>query len=515
MTKRKLNVFANLEAHFASLVALGAIVRMEGDAETDSEEIAGQETRIREMREDIAHLTEENATIFAKIDDEKRDASDDEDKTVKENQAEIKRLTRDIERRQEHIDQLRADSEPNARLSDPEPSDDDDTIDDDDEPVQTARQRRASRRSPPTNSDRRSSRQRTDVQPLRIAPGMLGFNSGSHFMEDVRAAAGGFQSDKLRNCLLQMQKRMDANASFGEDGAFPIPPDIANDIKKKVDGSANLVGLCSRWDSKSDRYVWFLDEDEPWKNTDGVTGTWLDEGDTIPLSQPNLTKMQTDLHKYAIAVRATHEVLRNSSQMEQLIRTSAPANIAEELNRVILDGDGIGKPLGIYRSGALAIRAKESGQTAATVVRKNVNGAHNLVHAQCRTNPAFKWVANSDVEPELEEMVGADNRPIYLPGNSMATAPHMVLKGREVIYTPHAKALGDVGDLAAIDFSKYLIVFGENLRSDFSIHAQFLQDKGVFRFIIYVGGRPKWGQPITEPNSATARSFAAAVAQRA
>ena len=139
----------------------------------------------------------------------------------------------------------------------------------------------------------------------------------------------------------------------------------------------------------------------------------------------------------------------------------------------------------------------------------------NGIHANSRTSPSFLYMGNLDIEPELESMVGQDNRPLYLPGNSMATEPHDRLRGRPIMFSPHAPALGDPGDLLAVDWAGYCHVINQNSREEFSIHVKFLEDKGVYRLVMFHGGQPYWEEGVTEPNSTTVRSFASAIAQRA
>ena len=511
MKYRTLSAFPSL----AAMLATAGFVRMDDRRTAVGEEaqIEQHETRIREMSAKVDQLEADNEAIFAAADEKREELSAEDQKTVDSNLHEIEALTGDVKRRQAQLDRLRTKTKAAARLSDPEPSEDDE----DQEETRTTRS--ATRGDPRAARPRRGGDTATPSGPtLRDGRELMGFKSGAHFLEDVKLAANGHMSQDLRSCMVQMQRRMDANVTFGEDGAFPVPPDVANDVKKKIDSSADLVGLCDRWTTSADRYTWFLDEQEPWSNANGISGQWLDEGQTIATSSNKLTKVQTDLHKYAVAVPATHEIMRSASQMEQLIRQACPAHIAETLNSVILRGDGVGKPFGIFNSGVLAVQAKESGQAAATIQRKNVTGVHNKVHPSCRNSPAFRWVANIDAELQLEELKGDDNRALYLPGGgypNLADKPFDTLRGRPLTYSPHASALGDVGDLAAIDFAKYLVIFGENLRQDFSLHVRFLSDEGVFRFIIHVGGRPKWGRKIIEPNSVVQRSFAAAIEQRA
>lgn len=484
------------QVSLAAMAAVGAMVTME-TLETHEAQIAKELARIDE-------LNTVNEGIYARADTEGRGLTPEEDSQVVTNQEEVAQRLASVKRRRDHVKLLQVEDTAEPRRTDPEPTGDD-------APTPAPSQNPANRSAAlPSPSAPRTPR----VEFRRESPGMYGFKSAAHFVTDVIAARTRNVSESLRNAQATADRFASQNMSIGEQGAWAVPPDMANAIRQKIMDSTNFAALCDNVTSRSPHYEALIDEDEPWSRG-GLAGAWLDEGKEIPTSTARLKKVIVAVNKYGLAVPATNELLNSTSQMTQLIESKVPQIMADELNKVILAGDGVGKPLGVLGSPALAVQAKEVGQAADTIVLANVLGAWNLVHATSRDSAGIRWVQNQDCEPQLELLKFLDDRPLFIPGNDLSGKPHDQLRGRMLKSSVHSPALGDQGDLALIDFAQYLLIMGETMRSDFSLHVKFLEDKGVFRFIMHVGGRPWWSKRVQEPNSAKQRSFAAAIASRA
>lgn len=484
------------QVSLAAMAAVGVLVKMETIA-THEAQISKELTRIDE-------LNTVNEGIYARADSEARGLTAEEDAQVVANQEEVTQRLASVKRRREHLKLLQVEETADARRTDPEPTGDE-------APAPASTQNPANRSAAlPTPGAPRTPR----VEFRRESPGMYGFKSAAHFVTDVIAARTRNVSESLRNAQATADRYASQNMSIGEQGAWAVPPDMANAIRQKIMDSTNFAALCDNVTSRSPHYEALIDEDEPWSRG-GLAGAWLDEGKEIPTSTARLKKVIVAVNKYGLAVPATNELLNSTSQMTQLIESKVPQIMADELNKVILAGDGVGKPLGVLGSPALAVQAKDSGQAADTITLTNVLGAWNLVHATSRDSAGIRWVQNQDCEPQLELLKFIDDRPLFIPGNDLSGKPHDQLRGRMIKSSVHSPALGDQGDLALIDFAQYLLIMGETMRSDFSLHVKFLEDKGVFRFIMHVGGRPWWSKRVQEPNSAKQRSFAAAIAARA
>ena len=115
-------------------------------------------------------------------------------------------------------------------------------------------------------------------------------------------------------------------------------------------------------------------------------------------------------------------------------------------------------------------------------------------------------MANIDTFAQLALMslsVGTGGSAIWL--NNGVQGPPMTILGRPVLFTEKMETLGGGGsgkDIAFIDFGYYLIGDRMEMRAESSIHAQFVNDRTVYRIIERVDGRG-WLQSAITPRKGT------------
>lgn len=109
-------------------------------------------------------------------------------------------------------------------------------------------------------------------------------------------------------------------------------------------------------------------------------------------------------------------------------------------------------PEGFMNSPIVVTVNKESGQTADTIVWQN------LVKMYARMLPSSLgravWIANIDIFPELATMaipVGIGGGPTYQLSNGSSAS----ILGRPLVFTKKMETLGDLGDIAFVDFGYY------------------------------------------------------------
>ena len=159
--------------------------------------------------------------------------------------------------------------------------------------------------------------------------------------------------------------------------------------------------------------------------------------------------------------------------------------------------------------------AKETGQTATTVVKANVDKMWSRMHGRSRQNAV--WLINQDVEPQLEALaadVGTGGVPVYLPPGGIADTPNARLKGRPVLVTEYNATLGTVGDILLVDLGQYLSVTKGDVQAATSIHVQFTTDETAFRFTYRVDGQPWWSAALTPFKGSDTQSPFVALATR-
>lgn len=186
------------------------------------------------------------------------------------------------------------------------------------------------------------------------------------------------------------------------------------------------------------------------------------------------------------------------------------------LTNHFLNGSGSGVPLGAINSGngALVQVAKETNQTADTIVYENV------LEAKVRNwQGGGEWWANRDVEKQLGLMnlsVGTGGAPVFLPNGTAESDVPQRLLNRPLNYTDENPIVGDMGDIAIIDWGQYFV--GEfagqpGISTDSSIHFKFDTRQEALQFTFYADGQPAWKLPRTPLKGNTSSPFVAIAAR--
>jgi HK97 family phage major capsid protein len=231
----------------------------------------------------------------------------------------------------------------------------------------------------------------------------------------------------------------------------------------------------------------------------GILAYWADEAAEKTKSKPKFRKIELSLNKLVGLCYATDELLDDAAALEGVIRSGFVSEFGFRLDDAIINGTGVGQPLGILNSGCLVSVGKETGQAAATVVAENVVKMYSRMFAQSRPNAV--WLINQNIEPQLFTMalsVGTGGVPIYMPAGGLSQAPYATLFGRPVIAIEQAATLGTQGDILFADLGGgYILAEKGGVKSDMSIHVQFIYDESVFRFVMRVDGQPVRASALT------------------
>ena len=231
----------------------------------------------------------------------------------------------------------------------------------------------------------------------------------------------------------------------------------------------------------------------------GIVGYWEDEAAEKTKSKPKFRKIELNLKKLIGLCYATDELLDDAAALEGVIRTGFVSEFGFLLDDAIINGTGVGQPLGILNAGCLVSVAKETGQHAATVVAENVINMYSRIFAQSRPNAV--WLINQNIEPQLFTMsvaVGTGGALIYMPAGGLSGQPYGSLFGRPVIAIEQAATLGTIGDIIFADLTNgYILAEKGGIAADMSIHVRFIYDESVFRFVMRVDGQPVRASALT------------------
>jgi HK97 family phage major capsid protein len=328
----------------------------------------------------------------------------------------------------------------------------------------------------------------------RTDPRTAGFRHLGEFALCVRDAAS-----RDEGAMGRLTAAVGMNEGVGEDGGFLVPTEFRESIMRTVEGEDSLLSRCDTSTTARNSVTQVIDESTPW-GTAGIAVYWEGEGQAAPASSPKLGQTSIRLNKLFARVDVTDELLEDAPQLDNFLRVKTPEVMNNVINLAIIAGNGVGKPLGFMKSNALVTVSKESSQPTDTVHHRNIVKMWSRLYAPARANAV--WLINQDVEPQFNLMSFRDGTttpvPAYLPPNGLSASPYSTLMGRPVIPVQGMETLGDLGDIALVDLSKYRAVTkAGGARVDTSIHLKFDTDETVYRFIFRLAGAPWWSAPIT------------------
>lgn len=326
---------------------------------------------------------------------------------------------------------------------------------------------------------------------------------------DIKKASMGYgvtpSLEKSQRSILGM------NTQEGADGGYAIQVDFANRIMDSMIQQSEILNRIDRYQvsaNANEVYVTMVNETSTANVFGGIQCYVVDEGATIPNTKPALKQIRLGLKKLAALAYVTDEQMRDASFTGSLLERGFALAMARQREKMIITNV-------INNAGTTTI-AKESGQSAATVVGKNFLKMRNALISTSRRNAM--WTMHPDVMAELPEMYlsGAHtDKFIYMPENGISVQGYDRLFGREIIESDYCSALGTKGDVLYWNPFEYLEVFKGGVETATSIHVAFDTAQMAFRAISYVNGMCKYDQGISLVNSSTPRASYVTLATRA
>ncbi|MCA0032746.1 phage major capsid protein [Mesorhizobium sp. B263B2A] len=367
----------------------------------------------------------------------------------------------------------------------------------------------------PQNGAKPGGQRHVPAQPRADNP-RHGFQSFGTFAQTVRASYRGVENDdvtRMRN--IANSTTTYGNEGTGADGGFLVPPEFSREIWQKVMAEENLLNRCAPLVTDRNSMMIPKDETTPWQTTGGVQVYWEGEAQVPANSKPTFEMGSLRLSKLFGIVPVSDELLEDASGLESWLRAKAPSKMAAKINTAIINGTGVGQPLGIIPGGtavgnSVVQVSKATSQPADTLWMVNIEAMYSRMYAPWRRNAI--WLINQDLEPQFNGMAfqangasslipGTSAVPAYMQPGTLANSPYGTLKGRPVVPVEACGALGDLGDIIFVDLNQYwALTKAGGMQTDTSIHLYFDQALTAFRFIFRVNGQPAWSSTITRQN---------------
>ena len=292
---------------------------------------------------------------------------------------------------------------------------------------------------------------------------------------------------------------------------YMLPPQYRDQIWELVTGFDEFGGVIDEEPTARREVKLYGDETTPWASA-GITAYWRAEGTKMDASKLEATERNVPLHELYTLALATEELLEDAPRLNNRLGRKAAQAIAWKKNLAIVEGNGVGQPLGWMKGKSLIKVGKKDGQVAGTLVAENIID----MFARLQTIPGDKpfWMINRDVLPQLMFLKIAD-KPMWVPSNGMADAPGGYLLGLPIRFSEFAESIGTCGDIQLISpMGYYGARRASGIKHDTSIHLYFDYNVKAFRWVFRYGGQPHLIKPVTPAKGGATRSHFITLADR-
>ncbi|KKL25739.1 hypothetical protein LCGC14_2402260, partial [marine sediment metagenome] len=197
-------------------------------------------------------------------------------------------------------------------------------------------------------------------------------------------------------------------------------------------------------------------------------------------------------------VYLTDELLADTTMLESFVRQGFAEEFGFLIDDSIINGNGVGMPLGILNANCLVSVAKETGQAAASIVAENIEKMYSRAFAGGISKS--EWLINQDVWPQIYQLhhaVGTGGVSMFIPAGSISQTPFGTLMGRPIQPIEQCQTLGTKGDVILADLGQYVTADKNPMTSASSIHVKFLTDQLALRFVYRFDGQPIWSSALT------------------
>lgn len=366
---------------------------------------------------------------------------------------------------------------------------------------------------------------------LEISQGPI-FRSNGHMLQAIIAAGmtdrpgdkiGEFECGVLSDKLVKHQRASKetinaaasgANETTPSDGGFMVGTDFGQTLMTEAFENANIPSKCRNIPISASSNRTSL---PALKETSRATGSryggvqvfMRHEAASVTATKMELREIVLELNSLMGITHLTDEIMQDASALEAWVLMMFGLEMGFKIDDLLVRGTGAGEPLGILTAPALRTIAKETGQTADTIVWENVQKLFTF-----GLGDNLEWYINKECLPELMNMVqpvGTGGNAVWLPSGGASGRPFDTLLGRRINYIEQASALGDKGDIMYADFSQYLFADKGGIQTASSIHVNFTTAETALRFMFRLDGQPLRAAPITPFKGATNATYSSFV----
>jgi len=256
----------------------------------------------------------------------------------------------------------------------------------------------------------------------------------------------------------------------------------------------------------------------------GVQMYWTAEAQTRTETEPAFKQLELKANELSGYSVSSNILLQDAAfGLEKFLFQLFGRAIAWYEEYAFLQGNGVGKPLGVLNANALVKVTRAGGANSSTLVMTDVAKMFGKLLPSSQTK-AF-WVTSPSVVNLLLSLADAGNRALFLPekyggfhqgpSNSQTPGPKgqqvggwspynfWTLLGLPVFISEKSPALSNDGDLMLIDPSLYVIGDRQQIEIAASEHVNFLKNQMTWRVVERIDGQPWMDKPVTLQDGVT------------
>jgi HK97 family phage major capsid protein len=307
--------------------------------------------------------------------------------------------------------------------------------------------------------------------------------------------------DRVEATMKAMEAKAPQGASEGilSDGGFLLDPTVTAEIIKPMHEEGPFSNDVRKLPvGNNSNSGWINGVDETSRATGsrwgGVQGYRLAEAAEKTASKPSFRRIQWELKKYAVVIIATDELLNDATQFSSICEQASREELAFMLNDDILNGSGLGGPLGVLTSGATVSVTRTD---ANKILGTDISAMWQRLST--RSKARAKWYTNSETAPQLDALFAVGSTAVLFPYAGFDQARGVrTLYGKPIIETEFNAALGTVGDIVLADMNEYLLwEEAGGVKDSVNMYLYWLTDETAVRFVVRFDGKPSIAAPLT------------------
>lgn len=320
------------------------------------------------------------------------------------------------------------------------------------------------------------------------------WKSGGEYLRDLIKSTnpGGAVTQDFQGRISKAVQGMSTVSA--SEGGIAVLPEMSKKILEVQRKTPSLLEMCDVYNIAGNSIS--LPRNAETSRVDGsraggVRGYWVEQGGTGTKSQPALDNLDLKLKKLVVVVYLTQELIDdNGLALEQYVAKKVAEEIGFQVGNSIINGTGVGQPLGILSSPALVTASKKVSQTATTIVAENIVAMWKRLFADSHANAV--WLYNQDTLDQYPAMGFGTGTTVaaWLPPGGLSGNQYATLMGRPMIPVEWCSTLGTAGDLVLADLSGYAAATKGGVAQAQSMHVEFLTDQVALRFTMRMDGAP-------------------------